>query len=104
MALRLLISPTTSAVTSDSFTAFGDNNTGLTCSNLGAGETLTLQVYDVGLTGGAGWTDVIVNGSLFECDINNNLMVIQLDSLTYRVVKSATANPVGVGITQTQQN
>ena len=99
MSSKVLIAATTSAVTSTPFSAANNNNIAIVCSGLGAGETLTLQVYNSALNGGPGWTNVVVNGSNYQCDSNNNLILWDADVLTYRVVKTSTASPVGVSIT-----
>ena len=107
--MTLLITPTTSAAISPKFSAFADNNTGLTCSLLGTGEYLILQVWDEGINGAItsnnpsdlGWTNVVINGAPFQCSNQNNIIDIFLDSLIYRVVKSPTALAIGVGGAQT---
>lgn len=107
--MTLLIAPTTSAVTSGKFSPFADNSIGLTCSLLGANEFLTLQVWDEGINGAVtandpvdpGWTNVIINNLPFQCSSQNNIIDIFLDSLIYRVVKTATVLPIGVGGAQT---
>ena len=100
---QVWITATTDAVESKSFSAFGaGTNVAIQCSNLGVGETLTLQSYDISLAGGADWVNVKVAGADFACSDENNLMMFALDVLSYRVVKSATANPIGVAITSNQ--
>ena len=104
MSSNILISPTTSAATSAAFSPINDNTTGLKCSLLGSGETLTLQVYDESISGALptnqlGWTNVVVSGQPYTCSDQNNLITFALDSNTYRVVKSVTAIPIGVALT-----
>lgn len=94
--MAVLIAPTTSAVTSNPFTA-NENNVGLVANGLGAGESVKVQVYDDTVSA---YVDVKIAGSVPQADVNNNLITIYQDAFTYRVVKSATATPVGVAIYQ----
>lgn len=94
--MAILIQPTTAAVTSASFTA-NQNNTGILANGLGAGETVKLQVYSQVTND---YVDVKIGGSVPVADLNNNMIAITQDAFTYRVVKSATATPIGVSIYQ----
>ncbi len=106
--MTLLITPTISAVTSNPFSPFEDNTTGLKCSLLQGSESLTLQVYDAGINGAVsagnpndvGWTDVIINSVPYTCSSANNLISFALDVNQYRVKKSITTNFVGVSFIQ----
>jgi len=94
--MPILIAPTTAAVTSEPFTA-NLNNVGLVANGLAAGETVKVQVYDATVSN---YVDVKIAGAVPQADVNNNLITIYQDAFSYRVVKSATANPVGVAIYQ----
>ncbi len=94
--MAILIAATTAAVTSKSFTA-NQNNTGLLVNGLAGSETVKVQVYDE-ISGG--YVDALIGGVVPKADVNNNMISMTQDAFTYRVVKSATAIPVGVAIYQ----
>lgn len=94
--MAILIPATTAAVTSATFTA-NQNNTGILADGLGAGETVKLQVYS---DSKSAFVDVKIGGKVPQADSSNNMIAIDLDAFTYRVIKSATVNPVGVDIYQ----
>jgi hypothetical protein len=98
---EILIAPTVNEITSQQFSAFGQANVSIQCNGLGAGETLVLQVYDISLHPNADWVNYLFNGSTVQLDNQNSTLTFALDVLKYRVVKSVTANPVGVAITST---
>lgn len=94
--MGILIAATTAAVTSKSFTA-NQNNTGLLVNGLTGAETVKVQVYDqISNT----YIDALIGGVVPKADANNNMISMTQDAFTYRVVKSATTNPVGVAIYQ----
>ncbi len=93
MAVNQLIVPTTAAATSVAFTPSGKNNVGLCCNSLLTTETMTLQVYD---SANDVWANAISSSSTFQMTATTNFMSIYSDTNTYRIVKSVTANPVGL--------
>ncbi len=94
--MAILIAATTAAVTSKSFTA-NQNNTGLLVNGLAGSETVKVQVYDEASNS---YIDALIGGVVPKADVNNNMISMTQDAFTYRVVKSATAIPVGVAIYQ----
>lgn len=93
MSVSVLIPKTTSAYTSSSFSPIDKNNIALCCNALLTTETITLQVYD---TANAIWANANYNGQLYQLTATNNFMSISNDTQRYRVVKSITANAVGL--------
>lgn len=94
--MAILIAATTAAVTSKPFTA-NQNNTGLLVNGLTGAETVKVQVYDQASNS---YIDALIAGVVPKADANNNMISMTQDAFTYRVVKSATANPVSVSIYQ----
>lgn len=93
MAVNQLIIPTTATATSMPFSPNGKNNVGLCCNALLTTETITLQVYD---SANAIWANALSNGTTFQITATTNFMSIYADTNTYRLVKSVTANSVGI--------
>lgn len=93
MSISVLIPKTTSTYTSLTFSPIGKNNIALCCNALLTTETITLQVYD---SANAIWKNANYNGQLYQLTATNNFMSISNDTQRYRVVKSATANEVGL--------
>ncbi len=94
MAVTTLISPTTATATSPAFTSSGKNNIGICCNALLTTETITLQILD---RINNVWANAIYNSTTYQLTATSNFMTISEDAQTYRLVKSITANAVGVG-------
>lgn len=90
-----LIAPTTAEATSLSFSAIAKNDVSICCNALTGTETITLQIYD---SANNIWKNALYNNKPYQIDEANNFMTIALDTQIYRIVKSVTANPIGVNL------
>jgi hypothetical protein len=90
-----IIAATTEEVTSHKFT--GDGTKSVTCGELAAGETVTLQyTHD-----GTEFKTLRLNGSDQVIDENHSILTINGPG-SYRVIKSATAAAVSVCLWETE--
>lgn len=96
--MAIAIPKITAQATSDEYTTAGNNTLGFTCIGLGTGETVKLQVKDEFTNT---FADALIDNVVPQMDSRNNMMTIYADARIYRVIKSATINPVGVIVNQT---
>lgn len=104
MTMKILIPAQLAAVVSDSFNTGAGNTTSMICNGLSAGELCGVEIYDPVKVGSIdypdGWTPYLINGLQVQFSSANVVVEIYESSLTYRVKKGATANKVGVSISQ----
>lgn len=93
--MQTLIEPTIDTKNSDGFTP-AYNIITLVCNGLQGDETVTLQVQDLN----GDYFDYKIKDVVQQFTSGTNVLDIYMSAGVYRVVKSATANPVGVGISK----
>lgn len=95
MSTKILITPKTAAETSDSFSVNFNHIGFLTADGLATTETVTIQIY---CPASQTWANYKANDVLFQLTAKTNGLDVYLSAGTYRVVKTATASAVGVGL------
>lgn len=95
MSTKVLITPTVATATSESFSLNYNHLGFLTADGLATIETVTIQIYCLA---SQTWVNYKANDTLFQLTSKTNGLDIYLSAGTYRVVKTATALAVGVGL------
>lgn len=95
MSEKVLITPTTAAATSESFSLNYNHLGFLSADGLATTETVTIQIY---CPASQTWVNYKANDTLFQLTAKTNGLDIYLSAGTYRVTKTATASAVGVGL------
>lgn len=90
---QTLLASTTASATSKAFST-QDNPTGLTCYGLTGSETVTVEVLD--MPSGT-FKPYTVAGVTLQATATSPLLTMWESSYTFRCVKTATVNAVGIG-------
>ena len=96
MSEKVLITPTTAAEVSEEFSLNYDHLGFLTSFGLKNTEAVTIQIK---CPASKTWDDYKAKGNLFQLAEDTNGLDIYKSAGTYRVIKTATASAVGVGLT-----
>lgn len=99
---KIIIAPTTAAVTSE-LTVLVQDGTAMSLISNGyqGAEESVVQIYDPALED---WFDAIYKGDKFILNVQTNWLDLWQTHIQIRVVKSATASPVGVTVRYNNAN
>ncbi len=97
MSSLTLITATTAAVNSQPFSAIGKNNIGMVAADLGATETIIVQVWAAAASTPK-WINYTIDGVQQEFSQASPVVELTADTLSYRLVKPITVAAVGVSI------
>jgi hypothetical protein len=97
---RTLVTATTDAITSPTFSALNKNNIGIVVADLSVNEIVKVQVLASAASPEAKFIDYLIDGVLQQANNLSPVITLVDDTLTYRLIKPVTINAVGIAISK----